>query len=207
MSEELPLYGGGFRMPATVPQRRDDVKSDEEWQMVLWLRDAVGAYLVHGWEYEPQSFVLFPPEKYTEIVHLKTKSKIVERTLHQGASYTPDFAVRFTEDGKRFLLCDSLKKSFATAIGEAPEIYIDIKGAFNPNDQPRYFSVIQKAVYHIHGIWVSRVVPFHKTKAKAKGLFVETFAPEKVRWKLNGRELNHVGRSCVTVQQIVGREL
>jgi len=183
------------------PRCREEVKSDEEWSAVLWLQEAVRHHLVLEWEYEPASFALFPPATYQEVKHLKTKDKIVDRCLCQGASYTPDFVITFTQKGKRLLL-DTFKKSFMATGSEEYRIWIDVKGAFNPNDQPRYFSVIQKAMYYINGLWVSRIVPFHKQGRKAKGLFAETFAPESCRYMKRG-PLNACGRACVGVEQFL----
>lgn len=183
-----------------IPINRSEVKSDEEWFMVLWLQEATGHELVESWSYEPRSFELFPPATYHETKQLKTKVKKVERCLHRGASYTPDFNIVFTEKGN-VVFGQALKIPIQMAVDG--EVYIDIKGAYNPHDQPRYFSVIQKAMYHINGIWVSRVTPFHASKGRAKGLFVDTFAPEKARWKKNGRELNRIGRECLTVSNFI----
>ena len=191
-----------------IPQCRTDVKSDEEWSAVLWLREAVRVRLVEKWEYEPRSFELFPPATFTEPKQLKTKSKTVERCLHRGASYTPDFYITFTDEGRR-LMFKTFKKSILSGASAANnEVWIDIKGTFNPNDQPRYFSIIQKAMFHVNGIWVSRIVPFYATvnkKTKVRtchGLFYETFAPESLRYMKKG-PLNSCGRACFSVEQFL----
>ena len=189
-------------MQTKTPQRREDVRSDEEFHMILWLQDAVRHNLISNWEYEPKSFELFPPAVYLEEKKLKTKVKVVEKCLHRGASYTPDFKITLTKEGKRILL-DAFKKSILVDhSGLCNDVWIDVKGVFNPNDQPRYFSVIQKAMYSASGIWVERITPFYMSKKKPKGLFYETFAPDKIRHMKRGG-LNSRGRSCMNAEQFM----
>lgn len=192
MSEESPMYG------KRLPRNRADVKSDEEWSVVRWLHDAVRIYLVSAWSYEPETLTLFAPEKYEERKQLKTKVKMVQRCLHRGAVYTPDFRIDLTKKGST-LLYEAFKESLLT--GKGSVVYIDVKGAFNPHDQPRYFSVMQKIVYSIHGLWVKRIVPFHKTRGVAKGLFYETYAPDYLRQRKDGRGLTSCGKCCRSVEE------
>ena len=184
----------------SIPRSREQLKSDEEFHTVLWLQEAVRHNLIESWEYEPQIFELFPKQVYIEEVAMKTKSKQVERCLHQSESYTPDFLMKLTDLGKR-LLYDAFKPSLLTSYcGACGEVWIDVKGAYNPNDQPRYFSSTRKAMYHVHNIWVAKVIPFASAK---KGLFVETFAPESLRWMKNGKQLNRIGRSCRSIEEFM----
>lgn len=186
------------------PTRRDQVKSDEEYQMILWLNDAVKFGFVADWQYEPNQLLLFSKQTYSETVRLKTKSKAVQRHLHSEAVYTPDFSISLTEAGKSAFY-HVFKPCLLT--GNTNTVWVDIKGSFNPHDQPRYFSVIQKAVYDKHRVWVIRITPFYaKGKGddrKHKGLFVDTFAPESERW-MSGRTnptLNKCGESCINASK------
>lgn len=187
------------------PTKREDVKSDEEWHTVLWLQEAVEHGLVESWEYELQRFILFGAKKFTETKQLKTKSKEIDRCLHREEGYTPDFCIEMTDKGAE-LLYSYFKASLW--YGDGKIIHIDVKGTYNPyqNDQ-RYFSIVQKAMFHVHGIWVPKVIPFYTTGKKnpktPKGLFVETFAPESLRWMKNGRELNRIGRACDCAKDFV----
>ena len=188
----------------TRPTQRDHTKSDEEFSMVNWLNEAVKYGLVRDWEYEPKSFTLFEKQTYEEVVHLKTKDKLVSRTLHQPAVYTPDFHLFFSEVGKKALY-DVFKPAILTSGSNA--IWIDIKSVFNPNDQPRYFSIMQKIMYNKHRIWPQKIIPIcykgKGDKRKAKGLFFDTFAPECDRWLKNSIKLNVCGRSCKNVIQFI----
>ena len=184
----------------TRPTQRDQVKSDEEFSMVNWLMEAEQNNLVVNWEYEPRSFVLFNKRTYCEIVQLKTKQREVIRHLHAEAVYTPDFHIALSETGAR-----ALYSVFKTAIltGTPDSIWVDIKSVFNPNDQPRYFSVMQKIMFDKHGIWSQKIIPFYTSKKKRRGLFVDTFAPECDRWKKNRIELNVCGISCKNVIEFI----
>ena len=174
-----------------IPLNRESVKSDEEWSFILWLQEATKHGLVESWEYEPRSFVLFEKQTYIETVEMKTKVKEVERVLHQPESYTPDFEIKLTPLGAGKLY-EVFKPSMLSGMADYT-VWVDVKGAYNPNDQPRYFSSTRKAMYYVHGIWVTKIIPFASAK---KGLFVETFAPESFRWMKNGKQLNRIGRSC-----------
>jgi hypothetical protein len=188
----------------SMPRTREQVKSDEEFAMVLWLQEAVRHNLIESWEYEPRAFELFQKQTFIEEVQMKTKSKQVERHLHQAETYTPDFYLKLTESGKKLLygfFKASLLSSYSGACGE---VWIDVKGSYNPyqNDQ-RYFSIVRKAFYQNCGIWVAKVIPFASAK---KGLFVETFAPEAMRWMKNGKQLNRIGRSCRSIEEFMKRQ-
>ena len=178
----------------SIPMSREAVKSDCEWEFVLWLQEAVREQLIVSWDYEPESFELFPAQTVTEVVKMKTKTKKVERHLHQSASYTPDFVIQLTEKGGG-LLYKQFKLSMLS--GDGTRLWVDVKGAYNKNDQPRYFSVIQKAVYFIHHFWVQKVIP--------EKLFEQTWCPEKLRWMKNRKTptLTARGRKYKTVSEFV----
>lgn len=193
-----------------IPQNREQVRSDEEWYFVLWLQDATRLGLVEKWEYEPVTFELFPKKTYPKIVQMKTKQKVVEKHLHHPEVYTPDFLLTLTEEGRARLFDvfeDALSVPRTNGCG-VRDVWVDVKGAYNPNDQPRYFSSTRKAMYHVTGIWVEKVIPVEMTKkGKPKtGFFVSTFAPESIRWKLNGKELNVMGRSCINAEEFIKRK-
>ena len=187
-----------------TPQRRSDVKSEEEWRMVLWLREAVCYRLVLNWEYEPAGFPLFDGQSYTIMKQLKTKVKPVDKILHRPAVYTPDFRIMLTDFGMR-LLGGYFEKALVGSSG-TKTIYIDSKGSFNPyqNDQ-RYFSLVQKAMYDRHRIWPQKVIPFEK-KAK-NSLFRKTWAPHELRFMKNKNELNACGRECCSIVEFLNKEL
>ena len=182
-------------------------KSKEEQDFADWLKEAQEHGLISSWEYEPRSFILFEKQTYEETVQLKTKTKIVERHLHAEASYTPDFMMLLTPLGSR-LLHDVFKPSIE-GIGDGC-VWVDVKGNYDAvRKDGRFFSLIQKALYSKHGVWVEKVVPFFQTgrgaKKKAKGLFAAAFAPESRRW-IKGRKvptLSVCGEACCGVEEFV----
>ena len=182
-----------------IPRDRSQVKSEEEWSVVQWLYEAVKYYLVRQWDYEPKPFTLYDSASYNTELALKTKVKTVAKSLHMEAAYTPDFEIHLTELGLQ-MLGFFFEKGLAGS--ESGIVYIDAKGSFNPyqNDQ-RYFSLVQKAVWFRHGIWPQKVVPFER---KVKGsLFLLTFAPESLRRMKRGGGLNSCGRSCRGIEEFL----
>ncbi len=178
-----------------IPTCRADVKSDEEWRMILWLHEATDHGMVVRWEYEPESFVLFPKGTYKAEKKLKTKTKVINRFLHHPATYTPDFVIEFSHFGLGYL-----GKYFEKGLSGYPECqtaYIDCKGSFNPyqNDQ-RFFGLVQKAMWARHRIWPQKVIPFEKKVTSS--LFLKTWAPDACRHTKRGG-LNACGRACRNV--------
>lgn len=175
-----------------------DYKSQEERQFADWLEVCMTYGLVKHWQYEPKSFVLIPAKTYTVVQQLKTKTKTVEKTLHQEASYTPDFMVEFTDEGLA-LFKGVFSDSYHT--NGSKTLFIDTKGEFDRRQgDGRFFSLIRKLMYDKHGIWVEKVIP--------KRLFKETFAPETVRWMRNRKTatLTKVGSESKTVGDFLAGE-
>jgi len=175
-----------------IPMEREVVRSDEEWEFVLWLREAVREGLVLSWDYESKTYPLFDKAVYVETVQMKTKVKHVERFLLHPAEYTPDFSFVLTEKGAGRLL-----KAFKPSIGvNGRQIVVDIKGSFNPRGgDDRHISLIQKAMFHLHGVYVQKIVP--------KKLFAMTYAPEKLRWMQNRNipTQTALGRKCMNISE------
>jgi hypothetical protein len=181
------------------PRTRDEVKSDEEYHMTLWLNEAVEFGLVEDWDYEPKSFELLPERNYLEVVQKKTKTSVVEKHLHQSANYTPDFRIAFTALGENKLLPYYKKSMYAS--NNKREIFVDIKGSYSPHqNEARYFSLVQKLMMDKLGIWVQKVIPY--AGHWRRSLFCETFAPSKLRHKLNG-SINACGERCKSVQEFI----
>jgi hypothetical protein len=183
------------------PRNRSEVKSDEEMAMIHWLHEAVRHNLVESWQYEPRSFTLFPANSVDEEVCLKTKTIVKACHLHREESYKPDFEVGLTSLGKERLF-PAFKLSML-ANPSAP-VYIDIKGEFSfYQTDERYFSIVRKALYSAHGIWVTKIIPFSKKRGKVSGLFADTFAPECLRMLKNGSGLNAMGRACCGINEFL----
>lgn len=173
---------------------RKDCRSDEEWSMILWLQEAKAHGLVEMWEYEPKKFTLFEKMDY------KFLGK--KCNLYPAKGYTPDFVIQFTKKGLG-LFIGGFKKSFVYPYADNT-IFIDTKGKFHPHGGT-YFYLCQRVMFERYGFWVDKVVPFYTTgKKKArKGLFVDTFAPESLRFKPVQGGLNVIGRNCKPISEFV----
>lgn len=186
----------------------DSLRSQEEKQFVFWLRDAVEAKLVFGFEYEKTVFELAAIQKVDVTVRLRTKEAFRTRHIHGSESYKPDFRIRFTEAGE-LLFASVFPKAYAvrSVEGAPQDLFIDVKGSYNPyqNDE-RYFSLVRKVVLASHNIWVEKVIPFQKKRGKdPTGLFVKTWCPEVYRWmkKRKVPTLTAMGAASPTVKEFI----
>ena len=60
-------------------------------------------------------------------------------------------------------------------------------------------------MYERHGVWVAKVVPFHKVKQEPRGLFVDTWCPYAWSW-CKGRKvatMTSKGKACLTVHEFM----
>jgi hypothetical protein len=67
--------------------------SKGEWQRWLFLKDAERRGAIKDLERQVK-FVLLPTQYREEVVHLKTKDKIVKRVAEREVTYTADFVYR-----------------------------------------------------------------------------------------------------------------
>ena len=195
-------------MRATIGQDLlDGLRSDEEKHFAFWLKGALGAGLVEGYEYEERVYELFPVAKVPYLKEMKTRTVERDRHIHASESYTPDFVLRLTVLGMR-MFAPVFRKSFAVMEADpgnelSQYLFVDVKGGYNPyqNDE-RYFSLVRKAMYSRYGVWVAKVIPFQKLKGVASGLFVSTWCPEEYRWVKRRREptLTARGLACSSLE-------
>lgn len=171
-----------------------DFKSKEELIFAEWLSEAKDNKLVEDWSYEEKTFELISSKSFLEVVELKTKSKILKRSLHASSSYTPDFKVILTELGMTTFK-DVFKKAILSSKGSRI-IYIDTKGEYDRRQgDGRFFSLVRKVLYDKHGIWVEKVVP--------KKIFPKTYAPKQVIWMKNRKSptKTKLGGQCMTIDE------
>jgi len=175
-------------------------RSKEEEMFNAWLNELATVLPSEHvrWAYETYTFQLLDPCTYQEVVKLKTKTKVVERHLYQGTEYTPDFCVTCHGSRGMAVLQKLFPKACVQMRGNYHRAYFDVKGTFNPHQKdPRYFSLIQKLTYHVHGIWVEKVIPQH--------LFKKSFCPEEYRWMKNRNKptLTKLGKECKTAKEFI----
>lgn len=78
----------------TTPDGEFDSKG--EWERWLFLKEAVKSGQISGLRRQVK-YILIPTQYRTEIVHLKTKDKKVQRVAEREISYTADFV--YEKDG------------------------------------------------------------------------------------------------------------
>jgi len=154
--------------------------SQEEWQMWLWLEEALMYDLVKNYIYQPVSLSLSPRQTIQVKKQLKTKTKMVDKFLLHPHSYQADFLIEVT-DKFISLFNHGLTVYKPTADPnhgiEATVFCIDVKGAWGGiNHSAREFSINQKWLFHEHGIFVNSVVP--------EKWFKRTWLPERLRTTL-----------------------
>jgi len=140
----------------------DDIEfdSDLELEFYHWCKEAQELELLAWFEYHPEPFELTPRATFTEEKQLKTKVKIVEKTLLQPWRYTVDFVLCPTEKLSRLfhgLRFDEF-------------IFVDVKGTFNRFGGDRSFAYIQKVMYYRYSLYINKVVPDQ--------LFSKSFVPQ-----------------------------
>lgn len=68
----------------------DTFASKGEWQRWMFLKDAESKGLISGLRKQVE-FILIPTQYKEEVVHLKTKDKIVRRVAEREVTYVADF--------------------------------------------------------------------------------------------------------------------
>lgn len=177
-----------------------EMDSKEETHFAAWLDEAKDNGIITEWVYHPAPFTLFDK---AEIHFLKTyltkklrqkKTKPVTRTLLQKHTYQPDFYFEISENFKIEI------KGLKTDCGFGPYMYVDIKGAFQPQHaKNEVFSINQKWLYQERGIYVHRVVP-------AK-FFKETWVPIKFAYCKGRRVPTRVKtyKDCIFVDEYLSK--
>ena len=152
--------------------------SNEEYEFDLWL-DELAERGYFSYEYHPETITIFPPAKHKFTKVMKTKLKTVEKTILQGLEYTPDFKMRIIYSPLRLYL-EHVLGLVPTIEDEARVFYIDTKGTFSKFHDAKYFSAVQKALYHEKGIFVNKIIP--------NKFWKKTFCPEAIRWMKNRKK-------------------
>lgn len=147
--------------------------------VAAWLNEAWN----DGWikDYDEQAvYPLTDKVTYRETKQLKTKTKEVEKTLLQPAEYTADFVAyvlapqvraAFEEAGLRSAGVSGAYNEYVSSDGCV--FVIDVKGERCPAAQAAKFSLTQKMLHHVSGVYVNKLVPCaRKPKAKARSFFM-----------------------------------
>lgn len=171
--------------------------SNEELVFSWYLNELKDRNIVDNWIYQPNSFILSYPFERTVKKVLKTSEKYVKKAFLRGHTYKADFAITWNKEFK--------DKIFFTLHGnnEGKNIYfvantskidenihytlVDVKGTYNQQDAWRRFSIEQKWIFTMYGLYVQKVIPdelFKKTFTPARYCFTnKTMKPRKLKWR------------------------
>ena len=146
--------------------------SKEELEFYWWCEEAKEHGIIKDFIYHDFNPIVLS-EKTTYYVEkkLKTKTKVIEKTVFREHSYKHDFEIE---------LFEGVNNIFKT-IHNKRYAFIDVKGTFQQNDGQRSFSINQKWVYAKLGIYIEKIIP--------KEFFKKTWVPEKARYTPKTKKL------------------
>jgi len=157
--------------------RRDEFKSDEEYEFYQWLLEAKEFGFISGYVYEPETFTIHEQVWFRKSIYMKTKVKQETVKLYNTAddlTYTPDFVFHLTDKG-RILWRDNVFARSIQTQANPNHVYVDVKGTFNQyGGDHRAFYLKQRALFEVHKIFAHKIIP--------RSFFAKTFAPECMRW-------------------------
>lgn len=117
--------------------------SKGEWQRWLFLKDQERQGIIKDLERQVK-FVLIPTQYRDEVVHLKTKDKIVKRVAEREVTYTADFVYRKKTK--------EIENNLMGHIEEWSRVVEDFKGF--PNDR---WPLKKAMMLYFHGIAIREV--------------------------------------------------
>jgi len=152
-------------------------RNKEERYFSYYIEELMEKGLVESFTYEEVKFELTPKVTfpYVKKTKLKTKTKVEDKqkTLFQPMGYTPDFIINFEPTANIIAAMPDRFKTFITS-NHTMTCFVDVKPSFgrSTNSTNWTFPIKQKMMYHIHRIYVQKIVPFE--------LFEKTFTPANV---------------------------
>jgi len=152
-------------------------KNTEELYYSYMLDELQDLGYIEGYTYEAVKFELTPEYTYPYIkeTKLKTKTKIENKVkvIHKPMTYCPDFIVNFEPNGTLIAGALDKLKPFITSRSTLTN-FVDVKGKFagKTNSTKYTFPLKAKFMYHIHRIFVQKIV--------IEDFFEQNFVPKKV---------------------------
>jgi len=195
--------------------------SKEEQNVSLWMEEAKANGLIYEYTYQPAPWILIPKATMMVAKQLKTKVKMVERTIYKQHRYTADYTFKLTQLGLRAFSevfpKTYMVESISPLFGELDTVVIDVKGSFLNRGATQELSVTQKDMWDKYKVIVEKVVPW-KSQRDRKGnpkktnkdgsfkaipcLFMDTFCPKALLTLKNG-ELSAMGKDCCSVNAFI----
>jgi len=167
-----------------IPMDPDEYDSLDEYQFALWCVEAVHHDVIGRAGYHPNTVEIFPRASVTETKQLKTKTKEVDTFLFHPLSYTADFILFGPMNVYKRL---GLRHTHGL-------LWIDVKGSFSKFHDDKSFSMVQKMMWHLKGVYVNKV--------ELSKFFRATWCPSLVRVGKSGKELKK-WKGCPTVQDFI----
>jgi len=154
-------------------------ESAEELHFSWYIDELVQNGFIKRWKYQPEPFPLSDKVTFTWQKQLKTKQKVMVKTLLQEHKYQADFLIIWAYKAAGIFFApkatthDILSYPFVADFSEnyGYRTVIDVKGEYNQNDAWRRFSIDQKWVWQRYKVPVQKIIP--------KKLFPATFTPLK----------------------------
>lgn len=126
--------------------------STDEVQFYKWCQEAVSCGVIASFEYHPDTMLVIPVTKYRKLeVNISKVKKIrsektVDKHLMASLEYTPDFILHHVSG-----------QLFPKEYQDQHTVYVDVKPSYDLYKNSSKFSVLQKIVYHVLGIYVHKV--------------------------------------------------
>lgn len=169
--------------------------SKEELDFCYWCEEAKEHGFLQQWEIHKTPYLLTPKKTMKIEKRLKTKVKIVEKHLLYEHVVKADFAILTTE-----LFETTFPKHGLISTGLDNIYVIDTKGSFEMHDGSRSFSINQKVLYHIHGVFMNKVIA---SGNNAKNWFIKTWVPMKTRLTDSTRQVQRCYQGKKTIHDII----
>ena len=152
--------------------------SHEEEYFQLWLEELIECGYIDSYTYQPEPFKLNDTVKYNIKKQMKTKVKVVERTLLQSREYTPDYLLIWNKKAENVLYqnLDNIIDERPIFIAQNNITYLDVKGTHNQHSSWQIFEANRKTVWEKYGIFIEKIQPYGKKTC----LFGNTFTPRKL---------------------------
>ena len=163
--------------------------SKEETYMISYLRELQEAKYIKDIIYQPEPFILSHKLELPIKKKLKTKSKLIYKTLLQEHVYTTDFLVKWTGENKFHQdFSDSyIEEEFPIFFSHNNVSYIEVKSNYDMNSGTRLFtSRTQPWIYEKYDIYINLI--------KVPEVFARTFVPKEILsdfyYKVNTKKAN-----------------
>jgi len=160
-------------------------KSDEERWFVWWMMEMVQEGYITDVKYEKYKWRLTSDEPYWIKKFMKTKTKVIQRSLFQDHIYTCDYSITFADKARYYFFEDItdrkaiFNKTVPLYSDDKNLVHIEVKPSFDQNNMERLFRINQKFLYNKYGTYINMIKP-----ANFRGCFFGTyFCPNRFLWQ------------------------